>query len=352
MANKKEFSSAIIAWYLDNKRNLPWRNTKDPYKIWLSEVILQQTRVVQGLPYYTNFIHKFPTVKDLALTDEQEVLRTWQGLGYYSRARNLHKCAKIVHEEMDNQFPSSYQGLLKLPGVGRYTAAAIASFCYREKVAVVDGNVYRVLARVYGIEDDIASNNGQKKFHDLANILISSDQPDLYNQGIMEFGAMHCTPKAPKCEECLFMDTCQAFEKKLQSTLPIKTKKAKTRIRHFNYICIVRKKELLMKKRGPGDIWQGLYDFPLVETSSSIELENLFEEANWLDKTAISEIDESIEYTHILSHQKIKAKFFTLHINKEIEQNGQPDMDYFSLSEVLDLPKPVLISHYLNAVHF
>jgi len=220
----KDFSARLVEWYLQNKRELPWRTTKDPYKIWLSEIILQQTRVAQGLPYYLKFIEKYPNVRALANADEQEVLRLWQGLGYYSRARNLHAAAKYVANELGGNFPDSYQKLKQLKGVGDYTAAAIASFAYQEKVAVVDGNVYRVLARLFGIEIDINSNEGKKTFSKLANELITQYQPDLHNQAMMEFGALHCTPANPNCMFCPFTTECEARLTQRQSVLPIKIK--------------------------------------------------------------------------------------------------------------------------------
>src|SRR6185369_7763226 len=220
---KDFFSSMIIDWYHANHRNLPWRATIDPYKIWLSEVMLQQTRVAQGLPYYERFVCSFPTVFDLAMATEQNVLRLWQGLGYYSRARNLHRCAKEVVEKFNGHFPNSFNELSKLPGIGDYTAAAIASIAFRQPVAVVDGNVYRVLARVFGIEKDITSGEGKKHFFSFANELINKERPDLFNQAVMEFGALHCVPKKPKCGECIFSKSCEANQRNLQAVLPIKS---------------------------------------------------------------------------------------------------------------------------------
>ncbi len=234
------FANKIIGWYLDNKRDLPWRNTKDPYRIWLSEIILQQTRVAQGLPYYQAFTEKFPTVWDLSKADERVVLRTWQGLGYYSRARNLHKCAKIICDNYRGQFPNNYKDLLALPGVGPYTAAAIASFAFGEIKAVVDGNVYRVLSRFFGVHDDIATGPGQKKFAELAQSLISQEKPELYNQGNMEYGAIQCTPKSPNCHGCVLEDSCVAYHQHLQHQLPVKSKKVKVRERYFYYFNLVK----------------------------------------------------------------------------------------------------------------
>ncbi len=349
------FSEKIISWYRENKRDLPWRNTRDPYKIWLSEVILQQTRVNQGLPYFERFISKYPNVAALAQAKEQDVLRTWQGLGYYSRARNLHRCAKIIYSEYEQKFPDSYQGLIKLPGVGAYTAAAIASFAFAEKVAVVDGNVYRVLSRVFGLHDDIATGKGQKVFARLAQELMPEKDPDVYNQGIMEFGALHCTPKNPDCASCILAVECEARRGELQTRLPVKSKKLKVRSRYFSYISVFSENRLLLRQRGQKDIWQGLYDFHLVETQHSVDLDHLY----GMDPLVRSlrhpgvKVEVSHEYIHVLSHQKIFATFYTFYPEQagyEVPLNG--GYDFHSMDQVLDLPKPVLISRYLNDTFF
>lgn len=349
------FARKLIEWYQINKRNLPWRHTTDPYQIWLSEIILQQTRVVQGLPYYQAFTQKFPQVSNLAQAEEQEVLRTWQGLGYYSRARNLHKCAKIICHQYGGQFPDNYAELIKLPGIGPYTAAAIASFAFKEPKAVVDGNVYRVLSRFFGLQEDIASNSGQKAFAKLAQTLINHEHPDLYNQGIMEFGALHCTPKSPACNNCMFIDNCVAFDQKLQNVLPIKSKKVKVRLRHFYYINVVQNDLLLMKKRVGNGIWEGLYDFYLHESSDPLDHQNITSEIDFLRSLVAKtkRIDLSKEYVHILSHQKIKARFITVYIQGvSADIMVEERLKFYPLDEVHDLPKPVLISHYLNDTFF
>nr|WP_321539525.1 A/G-specific adenine glycosylase [Flavobacterium piscinae] len=221
------FSNRLIQWYLENKRDLPWRNTTNPYPIWLSEIILQQTRVAQGLPYYERFIETFPTVFDLANASEEQVLKLWQGLGYYSRGRNLHKTAQIIAFELNGTFPTTYTELLKLKGIGSYTAATIASFSQKEVVPVVDGNVFRILARYFDVETDISSATAKKEFTALANELIDSKQPDVFNQALMEFGALQCVPKNPNCSICVFKDSCAALQKKKVDLLPIKLKKRK-----------------------------------------------------------------------------------------------------------------------------
>ncbi|HYG19647.1 MAG TPA: A/G-specific adenine glycosylase, partial [Ohtaekwangia sp.] len=237
--DNRYFPDKVVEWYDQNKRDLPWRQTRDPYKVWLSEVILQQTRVSQGLPYYLKFIEQYPDVHALAAASEQEVLRCWQGLGYYTRARNLHKCAKQVASAHRGIFPTSFAELKTLPGIGDYTAAAIASISFGEQVAVVDGNVFRVLARIFGIDKPINSPEGKNHFSTLANALISKHpQPDIYNQAVMEFGALHCVPKNPLCDSCPFKGICVAAMQELQHALPVKLKAKPVRKRYFNYFVI------------------------------------------------------------------------------------------------------------------
>lgn len=355
--NNLFFPKKIISWYEQHKRDLPWRNTLDAYKIWLSEVILQQTRVSQGLPYYQHFISKYPNIIKLANAKEQEILRSWQGLGYYSRARNLHKCAKIICSEYGGKFPETYESILKLPGIGKYTAAAIASFAFGEKVAVVDGNVYRVLSRVYGMKDDIATGKGQKAFAIKAQELISECDPDIYNQGIMEFGALHCTPKQPGCASCIFHVECEARKQGIQDELPVKSKKLKIKKRYFSYVCIVHNNRLLLKQRKAKDVWQGLYDFYLLETAKTAQPDDLFtmdEVVRTLQKENATLV-VSPEYIHVLSHQKIFATFFTFYSNGSDRLSDHLDLEdyqFYDLDDIIDLPKPVLISRYLNDTFF
>ena len=261
------FAETLLNWYQRHKRNLPWRETTDAYAIWLSEVILQQTRVAQGLPYYLKFIEAYPTVQYLAAAPEDEVLRLWQGLGYYSRARNMHFTAKQVVQEYNGQFPSSYHELQKLKGVGSYTAAAVASFAFKEKVAVLDGNVFRVLSRVFGISDDIAAPASRKVFQQLADSLIPEQAPDTFNQAIMEFGAIQCTPVMPDCMFCPLQTSCFAFNRGLVQELPVKSKAKAVRPRFFHYLVFEWQGSYFMRKRLAGDIWQGLYDFYLYEAA-------------------------------------------------------------------------------------
>ena len=261
------FSNLLIKWYLQKKRDLPWRNTINPYLIWLSEIMLQQTRVAQGMPYFLSFTTAFPTVFDLAKANEEQVLKLWQGLGYYSRARNLHKTAQFVANELDGIFPDNYKDLLQLKGVGEYTAAAIASFSYNEVIPVVDGNVFRVLSRIFDIETDIAQASAKKEFAALAFELMPKDSPAIFNQAIMEFGALQCVPKSPNCSICVFNESCAALQKKKVDQLPIKSKKLKVRNRYFNYIVASDENEnTIIQKRTSKGIWHNLYEFPLLET--------------------------------------------------------------------------------------
>lgn len=340
----------LLAWYKKNGRTLPWRETRDPYKIWLSEIILQQTRVNQGMPYYHKFVEKYPSISHLAEASEQEVLRTWQGLGYYSRARNLHACAKILVDKYNCEFPKNYNEILKLPGVGKYTAAAIASFAFKEPVPAIDGNVFRVLSRLFGINKDILSAKNRKIFEETANHLIPENAPDDFNQAMMEFGALHCTPKTPKCSDCPFNLECFARKHNKQNALPIKKKKVKVRTRHFNYLILSHGQKFWMKERQQGDIWQGLYDFPL--WTDSLGMESLLS----LEKEAFENLfDQLEEYKHILTHQVIYAKFLLLEMSdfqaQELIKSGHKGA-FYSIDELKNLPKPVLVSRYLNEAIF
>ncbi|AGA77519.1 A/G-specific adenine glycosylase [Echinicola vietnamensis] len=349
------FPKKLLHWYPQNKRDLPWRNTQNPYIIWLSEIILQQTRVAQGLPYFEEFVKHYPTVHDLANAPVEDVLRRWQGLGYYSRARNLHHCAQQVVEEFGGNFPDNYRSLLKLKGVGQYTAAAIASFAFKEKVAVLDGNVFRVLSRYFGLDTDISSPKGKRQFQELADELIPAQQPDEYNQAIMEFGALQCTPKKANCDQCPLQDSCYAYAHGQVEALPVKIKKTKVTTRAFLYHEINCGPHKIVKTRGPKDIWQGLTDFPLVEFSApeKIELEHstLFQELQAFKP--IVDYKNEKTYKHILSHQKIFSNFVSLtiaaekldEVKKWADSKGYHCCDAAQLEA---LGKPQLIVRYLN----
>lgn len=352
------FAHTLITWYNRNKRPLPWRETKDPHAIWLSEIILQQTRVNQGLPYYFDFISTYPTVQDLAAASPDEVLRHWQGLGYYSRARNMHQTAKYITEEYDGIFPDNYQDLLKLKGIGPYTAAAIASFAFKEKVAVVDGNVFRVLARVFGLAENIASPAGKKAFQLLADSLIPADEPDTYNQAIMEFGAIQCTPFMPDCLFCPLQNACYAFQHGLVQVLPHKIKNKSSRLRYFHYLVFKFESQYYLKKRGKNDIWEGLYDFYLLtaEEQAALPLEIIQQELTSLNPLlSYSKITEPLKtYKHTLTHQKITAKFYLIHLNSRLTNKVMQatGLAPYSILQIEQLPKAVLISKFLNEAVF
>lgn len=350
----RDFSSKIVEWYQEHHRTLPWRKTRDPYKIWLSEIILQQTRVAQGLPYYLRFVKRYPSVTTLAAGTERDILRLWQGLGYYSRARNLRKCARAVVDDYNAKFPHSFTELKTLPGIGEYTAAAIASFSFDEQVAVVDGNVFRVLARVFGVHDDISTSKGKKKFAELANRLIPEGHPGQHNQAVMEFGATHCLPRNPKCDNCLFQKACFAYRHEVQHLLPVKEKAKKPTHRYFYYFVVRRGDKLLMRKRMPGDIWTGLYDFPLFEgtpRTSTKRIRAMVERGNHITGNADKKLIISGSYKHILSHQIIHARFVELAVKKKISFPTSKLFDgsaYYGARQIDRLPKPVLISRYLS----
>ncbi len=345
------FAEKLLTWYRTAQRDLPWRHTANPYYIWLSEVILQQTRVAQGMPYYYKFIETFPTVFDLAAASESEVLRLWQGLGYYSRARNLHATAKQVVEAYGGVFPQTYEELLKLKGVGSYTAAAIASFAFDERVAVLDGNVYRVLARVFGIETDIASHEAKKIFMTWATALLPSQHVNLYNQAIMEFGAIQCTPGVPStCMFCVFAQECTANATQRQGILPVKTKKVKVKERFFHYIVVQYQDEIALKKRSLKDIWAEMYDFHLVESTEPLQLDDLVAQDDLLQKILpeASIVRVSDVFTHILTHQKIQTTFWHVKLHNTPSSDWSEHLHFYTPEAMDGLPKPILIHNYLT----
>lgn len=340
------FSNTLIRWYLENKRDLPWRKTDNPYLIWLSEIMLQQTRVAQGTPYFLSFVTNFPTVFDLAQANEEQVLKLWQGLGYYSRARNLHKTAQYVATELSGIFPDNYNDLLKLKGVGEYTAAAIASFSYNEAVPVVDGNVFRVLSRYFNVETDIASASAKKEFAALAFELMPKDNPALFNQAIMEFGALQCVPKSPNCTICVFNTSCAALQKKKVGQLPVKSKKLKVRNRFFNYLVIEDEvANSVIQKRTAKGIWHNLYEFPLIETDEEVGFEFISEKAQqnfFKNNSLISMEDWNKKSTiHKLSHQHLHIKFWKIKVGGIIE-NG---IDSMTLKT---FPFPIVIHNFIE----
>ena len=341
--SEKYISKSLIKWYEANKRELPWRDISDPYRIWISEIILQQTRVNQGLSYYLRFIERFPNVKALAIANEDEVLKYWQGLGYYSRARNLHKTAQIIAEKHKGKFPNSYTDIVLLKGIGAYTAAAVCSFAYNQAYAVVDGNVYRVLSRLFAIETPIDSNKAKKEFSELATNMLDKSKPGIHNQAIMEFGALQCVPVQPDCNACPFQKTCKAYKLDLVEKLPIKVSKTKVRERFFNYFLIQYQSKIYIQKRTEKDIWQNLYELPLIESNKLFEPEEIGTN-DFLTNIENIEISSTTStFKHILSHQRIFARFFSVtvsdknnYLNQLIEINCN-EIDNYAVSRLTSL---------------
>ncbi|TXE09560.1 A/G-specific adenine glycosylase [Seonamhaeicola algicola] len=345
-----QFTKTITSWYSVNKRSLPWRDTKNPYNIWLSEIILQQTQVKQGLPYYYAFLKAFPSVFHLAEAQESDVLKLWQGLGYYSRARNLHAAAKYVVNDLNGTFPSNYKDLLKLKGVGDYTASAIASICFNENTAVVDGNVYRVLARYFGVNIPINTTKGVKYFKTLAQTLIDAKNPADYNQAIMEFGAIQCKPQSPNCNICPLNTSCEALAKNMVKTLPVKLKANKVKKRYFNFLVFISEdgKTILEKRTGKG-IWQNLYQFPLVETKQDADFDVFSEQLKTetlLKKQSFQlSLYNKDSIVHKLSHQHLYTKFWIVNVNK-LPVKG------VVFKDVKAYAVPVLIGNFIEAFQF
>jgi A/G-specific adenine glycosylase len=327
---------AIQEWYKNHQRDLPWRHTKDPYAIWLSEVILQQTRVEQGLPYYLKFIHNYPEVKALAEASQQEVLNLWQGLGYYSRGRNLHATAQQIATDYGHIFPDTYEGLLKLKGVGPYTAAAIASFAFDQPHAVLDGNVFRVLSRYFGVDEPINSTTGKKFFEALAQELLDTNNPALHNQAIMEFGALQCRPVSPNCSVCPVLTSCSANRENQVAKLPIKLKKVKVKKRYFVYHLLRNtQNQLAFQRRGRKDIWEGLFEFPLQEFADETQMKTFLNAQQIIGG----------RFEHILTHQRIEAYFI---ISSDFNQLSGAVI-FLDLAGLQDHPIPRLIDKFLIA---
>lgn len=337
------FSKTLTSWYLQHKRDLPWRNTDNPYFIWLSEIMLQQTRVAQGLPYFLTFVEHFPTVFDLASADEEKVLRLWQGLGYYSRARNLHKTAQYIALELDGHFPDNYNDLLKLKGIGEYTAAAIASFSYNEAVPVVDGNVFRVLSRYFDIETDIASSSAKKEFMELAYELMPKNDAATFNQAIMEFGALQCVPKNPDCTVCPLNDSCLALKYKKVDVLPVKSKKTKVRNRYFTYLVFEDETgQTRIVKRTEKGIWHNLYQFPLIETESDSIVSEPIESMGYGNNFISVSTLESDSITHKLSHQHLNIRFIKIVVKGTIP-------DGVSIDQLHTFPFPIALYNFIQS---
>jgi len=334
--NSHPIAKSLIHWYSGAKRELPWRKTREPYVIWISEIILQQTRVDQGLPYFERFIESFPSVHKLASASEDDVLANWQGLGYYSRARNLHTTAKYVSEKLNGHFPKTYAELLRLKGIGPYTAAAISSICFDRPEPVVDGNVFRVASRIFGVADDISKSSTRKVFTDILKKIIPHGQPGEFNQAIMEHGATVCKPR-PACGECTLSQFCHAFKENRATDFPVKGKKTTVRNRNLFYLVLERDGRVLMKKRKGQDIWQGLYDFPQAE-SGEIKVGN----------HAPLVTDPII---HLLSHQKLHVRFlrFPDLAQQEFDKLARSyTCEAFSFKQIVALPKPKVIVDFVQ----
>lgn len=337
------FPQEIYSWFDSNKRDLPWRKTTDPYKIWISEIILQQTKVAQGINYYNSFIDMFPNVFDLAKSTEDSVLKLWQGLGYYTRARNLHFTAKYIVNKHNGVFPCDFKTILSLKGVGSYTAAAIASIAFNLPHAAVDGNIYRVISRFFGITTPIDSQKGKAEIQEIANDLIPIKNPGFHNQAFMEFGALQCLPKSPACGMCPLESKCYAANFNLINQIPVKEKKVKQSTRYFNYYIVECKDDILLEKRTKKDIWENLHQFPLYESKnvlSDTEIINLNIPFHTNKNTYLKSISET--FKHVLTHQTIFARFvhfeaddFVLNDSKFIRVNKK-DIYKFAVPRLLE----------------
>jgi A/G-specific adenine glycosylase len=320
------FNSRIHHWYAISKRDLPWRNSRNPYFIWLSEIIMQQTRIDQGLAYYLRFTLEFPTINDLANASEDQVLKLWQGLGYYSRARNLFFTAKYVQQHHHGIFPDDYNSIRALKGIGEYTAAAITSISFNLEYPAVDGNVYRILSRFFGIQEPIDTNAGKKIFIELAKELIKGTNPGMHNQALMEFGALQCTPRNPDCNHCVLSDRCFAFAFGKIGDLPVKQNKVKQRDRYFNYLIFEYDRCTWLHQRTKNDIWKGLFEFPLIETTAKTDVEQILTCGEWknmANHSIITILNCSAWKIHILSHQKIHYRFVHINMSEEIEMSNE-----------------------------
>ena len=339
----QSFSHNLISWYKSNKRDLPWRNTDDPYKIWISEIILQQTRVKFAIDYYNKFIEKFPTIDALSEAEEDEVLNSWQGLGYYSRARNIHYTSKILKEKYSSNFPNKFHDIINLKGIGRYTTGAILSFAFKKKYTVVDGNVFRLFSRLFYIDKFIDTTSGQNYFYSVAEDLICKKNPDLFNQAIIEYGAMVCKPKNPTCTTCIFSHQCKAYKKNKVLELPLKKNNTKITDR-FLIFFLGTKKSIFLKKKKDG-IWRGLYIPPFFEAKSKKELNSVREnqELN-IFKNKIKILKTSAVIHHKLTHQNLSIKF----CYSELDLDNQNEFIKVNVKNFNDFPVPIIIEKFLK----
>jgi A/G-specific adenine glycosylase len=346
ISHKKHFVHQLIKWNSkENKREMPWKGEKDPYRIWLSEIILQQTRVEQGLDYYHRFVNTFPTISHLAGATETKVFKLWEGLGYYTRCKNLIATAKYINNDLNGKFPDKYEDILSLKGIGPYTAAAIGSFAFNLPYAVLDGNVFRVLARYFGIANPTDSAEGKKLFSALANDLLDKKQPGIYNQALMDFGAIICKPQLPLCATCILNDQCEAFLKGAVQQLPVKEKSIIKKTRWFYYLVIDYKGKVYVRKRLAGDIWENLFEFILVESKEALSIENfqLIKEILGENKFEVEHI--STVYKQLLTHQTIKGQFIRVKIWEQTKLKGFKLVGEKALQK---LPFPKFISNYLK----
>jgi A/G-specific adenine glycosylase len=340
----------LLLWYKGAKRSLPWRDTKDPYLIWLSEIILQQTRVDQGMGYYLRFAKAYPDVKSLADASETEVLKLWQGLGYYSRARNLHFTARQISQDLHGEFPDEYSEIIKLKGVGPYTAAAIASIAFGEAKAVVDGNVKRLMSRIYGLKSTGEALHREAELK--MKLLIDHNNPGDFNQAVMEFGALHCSPKNPDCNKCVLKENCVAFKTGRVEELPLKLPARKAIARYFSYFVLFDREnsKLVVKQRSEGDIWKNLYDFPLIESMAEESLQALQQKTeikNWFDHSHEWRYEERT-YKHQLTHRTIFARFYLAEIHELNELKMQKGWEPVSFAELKKLPVSRLIDRFMK----
>jgi len=339
----------MIAWYEVNKQNLPWRDTENPYLIWVSEIILQQTRVVQGLDYYRRFVDAYPDIFSLANAPIDDVLKIWQGLGYYSRARNMHAAAKQIVDVHVGKFPKTYEGLITIKGIGDYTASAIASFAFGQPVPVIDGNVNRVIARLHGVQQPINKPVGQKEIRAHAEKMMVHNQPGTYNQAIMEFGALQCVPHNPDCNGCIFNRICVAFRSGLVNMLPVKEKTAKIATRYFHYLYVCFDNRTYIRQR-PGDIWTGLYEFPMIETVAETEPDTLIHTPDWqsyFDGQTPHVAGVSSVVTHRLTHRILKIRFYEIIVNHPICGENLIEIP---VSDIQRYAVPKVIDNFLKSI--
>ncbi|MDR1864152.1 MAG: A/G-specific adenine glycosylase [Bacteroidales bacterium] len=355
----------IIGWYEQNKRTLPWRDIVNPYNIWVSEIILQQTRVNQGLSYYHKFIEHFPDIFSLAKANMDDVLKIWQGLGYYSRARNMHAAAVFLADQCGGKFPETYSGLLKVKGIGDYTASAIASFAFGEAVPVIDGNVNRVMARLYGVVQPVDALEGKRQIRRHAEKTMIAGTPGLYNQAVMEFGALQCVPHKPDCEACFLKTLCVAYNNGMVSLLPVKSKTSNIKTRYFHYLVVNEHDATYLQRRSDGDIWNGLYEFPMIETGAATEMTDLSASGQWqawFGRQSARIASASEEVIHRLTHRILKIRFYEIWVDQPPAfKQGQirvkwDDVHLYAVPKVMDnylngRCKPVLSLNSMGKRH-